>query len=421
MAVEKNQIDRERIFYAASKLLNNALLGVPRPWLAQQMRLAGVRFACDLENCYICLTGLSRHSYLLAAESEEGYFQSEYRVKDFLKAYMAQARCDFEFFYHNVTKEQVILFSPCGTSPPPMEVAQAIHGFVSGQLAQTMPRACALACNFTVLSPHIRAYEMLGAAFEQLSALKACAYFHMENVVFTPQLYESLLRPASLDEARKALNEIEALVLSRSAQAALQNLDRLGQTLKHSFDFQLTGEVCVMLKVLLSKWQNAYGFSLQQEALYNLRPERHLSIEGLWLAAREALTQAMAQIARAGKPFSPLTQEALSILRKQYHDQALSLAAMAGRLHVSGAHLSRTFKRDTGASFSRYLLTMRLERAGEMLACGALSVAQVARDAGIGDAAYFHRVFKRHTGMTPGQYREGAKKAVCPCQAPPGS
>ena len=416
--MEREQVDRERVFYVVSKLLNNALLGVPRSWLTQQMRLADVTFACDLDNCHICLTGIPRQSYLLAAESEESYFQSEYRIKDFLKAYMARARCGYEFFYHSVTKEQVILFTPRAASPPAMEIARAIHDFVSGQLAQTMPRVCAQACNFTVLSPHIGDYALLGVAFEQLALLKSRAFFHMESVVFTPSLYASLMRPATLDQARKAINEIEALALSRSPEEAISALNQLGLTLKHSFDRQLTSEVCVMLKVLLSKWQSAYGFTLGENVLQSLDPDRHLTFEGLWRAVREALAGAMTQIARAGKPFSPLTQEALAILGQSFSDQSLSLSGVAGQLHVSGAHLSRTFKRDVGASFSHYLLNLRMRRAAEMLAAGALSVREVASSAGLSDAAYFHRVFKRHTGMTPGKYRQGAKKDDHPDQGP---
>jgi AraC-like DNA-binding protein len=73
--------------------------------------------------------------------------------------------------------------------------------------------------------------------------------------------------------------------------------------------------------------------------------------------------------------------------------------------HMSASHFSRTFKKEHGTSFKRYLLRYRLERACEFLASAETSVKQAASAAGFTDCSYFGRVFRHCYGMTPRDYQ----------------
>lgn len=83
----------------------------------------------------------------------------------------------------------------------------------------------------------------------------------------------------------------------------------------------------------------------------------------------------------------------------------LRLDNLAMACHMSGSHFSRTFKKEHGTSFRRYLLRYRLERACEFLASAETSVKQAALAAGFNDCSYFDRVFRRRYGMTPRDYQ----------------
>ena len=73
--------------------------------------------------------------------------------------------------------------------------------------------------------------------------------------------------------------------------------------------------------------------------------------------------------------------------------------------HMSASHFSRTFKKEHGTSFRRYLLRYRLERACELLAMAETSVKQAASAAGFNDYSYFDRVFRHCYGMSPRDYQ----------------
>ena len=68
----------------------------------------------------------------------------------------------------------------------------------------------------------------------------------------------------------------------------------------------------------------------------------------------------------------------------------------------------RVFRQEQGASFGQHLLRYRMARACERLAHpGAL--AKEAPTVGFNDLSYFTWAFKRQLGLTPREYRAGAR------------
>jgi transcriptional regulator GlxA family with amidase domain len=67
--------------------------------------------------------------------------------------------------------------------------------------------------------------------------------------------------------------------------------------------------------------------------------------------------------------------------------------------------LKRRFKAATGATFIDYLQNLRIEEAKRLLETGQLPVDEIGMEVGYEDTSFFRRLFKRRTGLTPGQYR----------------
>ena len=66
--------------------------------------------------------------------------------------------------------------------------------------------------------------------------------------------------------------------------------------------------------------------------------------------------------------------------------------------------LSRAFREATGRSPHQYLLHRRVEAAKVLIRQG-LPLAEVAGQCGFSDQSYFTKVFQKHTGHPPGEYR----------------
>jgi len=94
-----------------------------------------------------------------------------------------------------------------------------------------------------------------------------------------------------------------------------------------------------------------------------------------------------------------------SFLEQNYAED-VCLEVLAQDLGMSPRNFSRRFKAATGRLPGNYLQAMRVAIAKEMLEGGARSVQVVSAAVGYEDAAFFRGLFKRATGMTPGEYRE---------------
>lgn len=67
-------------------------------------------------------------------------------------------------------------------------------------------------------------------------------------------------------------------------------------------------------------------------------------------------------------------------------------------------YLNRAFKKVTGQSISRYINTVRINQAKELIETTPLSVGEIGYLTGLNDPFHFSKVFKKYVGMSPTQY-----------------
>ena len=91
-------------------------------------------------------------------------------------------------------------------------------------------------------------------------------------------------------------------------------------------------------------------------------------------------------------------------LTKHYRETG----AIAGVVKVSGIperSLKRRFKMGTGTTLIGYIQNLRIEEAKRLLEKESASFEEISTEVGYENRAFFRRLFKRCTGLTPGQYR----------------
>jgi AraC-like DNA-binding protein len=87
------------------------------------------------------------------------------------------------------------------------------------------------------------------------------------------------------------------------------------------------------------------------------------------------------------------------------------LRTLARNARVSVAYLCRWFKIHTGKTVVEYLVERRIQAAIWKLREGDEKILSIALACGFNDLAYFNRVFKRITAMTPSRYRRKLRAA----------
>ncbi len=88
-----------------------------------------------------------------------------------------------------------------------------------------------------------------------------------------------------------------------------------------------------------------------------------------------------------------------------YSDSGMSIAMVAGEFHISESYFSQFFKKNTGQVFSKYLETLRINKACELIRDTSMSMDEIAAAVGYSSTLSFRRVFKKVMGVPPSSYR----------------
>ena len=103
-------------------------------------------------------------------------------------------------------------------------------------------------------------------------------------------------------------------------------------------------------------------------------------------------------------------QSALRYMHAHYEEEDLSLERIAEETHLTPDYLSSLFREDIGINPKRVLTEIRLTCAKKLLRDTEESVQEIAQKVGYASGNYFAKLFRRETGTTPSDFREGREE-----------
>ena len=101
-----------------------------------------------------------------------------------------------------------------------------------------------------------------------------------------------------------------------------------------------------------------------------------------------------------------IVKEAKNYIHAHYTDPNLSLNEVAGQVSFSPNHFSAMFSDEAGETFRDYLAKTRVTQAKRLLRTTGLKISEIAIQSGYNDPHYFSIIFRKHTGLSPQQFRE---------------
>jgi transcriptional regulator GlxA family with amidase domain len=130
------------------------------------------------------------------------------------------------------------------------------------------------------------------------------------------------------------------------------------------------------------------------------------------LQCAKALLLPMPRILQSGYSMLPVSKEHAderirgveTWLQQNFRDH-IPTRVLAARAGLAERTFGRHFKAATGHMPAAYVQALRIEAAKAMLEQGDMPIQAVSIDIGYDDVAFFRRLFKRSTGMTPVEYR----------------
>jgi len=101
---------------------------------------------------------------------------------------------------------------------------------------------------------------------------------------------------------------------------------------------------------------------------------------------------------------NPLVSQILDYLNNHFREE-FTISSVAAEFHLTSSYLSHLFKEHTGMSMWNYVVLRRL-RAFNDLIQKEQSVEQACYQVGFRNYSNFFRLYTKHTGLTPSQYKK---------------
>lgn len=86
--------------------------------------------------------------------------------------------------------------------------------------------------------------------------------------------------------------------------------------------------------------------------------------------------------------------------------QDLSVKMIADKVYLHPVYLSKIYKAETGEGLGDYMIRMRMERALYLLKNTNKKIYEITSELGYQNPQYFSKMFKKHYGMTPNEFRD---------------
>lgn len=239
----------------------------------------------------------------------------------------------------------------------------------------------ALAGSEAVISVYKRPDALTGELYTQLDAI--CRMIQERRLV----------------ESRASLIALPMLVRRRLGDSA-SNLSTERQ-------FFLSGVEAVLFNAAQIGYTGETAAAFRSEALEHLSLARtSFQLHEAWISAADRLIAEMSRL-YAGK-YDKLVERTKSYVDRRIESEqdapGVTLQDTARSVGVSAGHLSRVFRKVTGVTFERYLMTKRVERAQRLLLDPTSRVSEVAEKCEFCNPAYFARVFRKIAGCSPTEY-----------------
>lgn len=160
--------------------------------------------------------------------------------------------------------------------------------------------------------------------------------------------------------------------------------------------------------IILSGYEE---FKYAQQALnygaknYMLKPSRSSDILKQILEIADEAEGKADRLRTAESGHSGLVDRAREYVEEHYSEE-LTLQKVADVAGISAGYLSTLFSQFLNEGFVDYLNRIRIEHACDYLKQNYFKTYEIAYKVGYRDEKYFARVFKKVTGMTPGEYKK---------------
>lgn len=218
------------------------------------------------------------------------------------------------------------------------------------------------------------------------------------------KLIESLLPDIILTDIR--MPKIDGLKMISMIKKIKPDCQIIILTGFRNFDYAQKALNLGVFRLLLKPTKKAEIITTISEAIEQIKTirTRELQIASLKNKIKTICGEEESDKPEDNDKFQYLVNQAIAFMKINYPDN-IDLQTVANHLQISTWHLSKLLKRETGNNFVDILNEIRIDAAKKLLTESNYKIYEIASQVGYSDIAYFSKIFKRTTGVTPSQFR----------------
>ena len=222
-------------------------------------------------------------------------------------------------------------------------------------------------------------------------------------------------RDISSEEFDKLMtvSELTALIRQGDRAGVRREIDRLKQQL-----LDLGGKSYLFMKLFAANIFTSLFEDLQQFGIEKQDLDMDLMEEYRQITEMQSVEQAVERLYQYATRVIDLIERnsrnsnaktvtaARHYIEEHYMERTLTMDDVAKQIHMSPSYFSVVFKRETGVSFTDYLIRLRIRKSQELMRHTDLKIYEISARVGYDTAAYYSTAFKKETGISPTEYKK---------------
>lgn len=391
--------------YARSNMLNLIATGSPASSVFRGQERTGIK-----------ITDNPAHFCLFVTGKDEAFLYSIGRSKDdnvsiFNSICMKLKNMDnasdykLEPFYHNVTKQIIILINiPLNEKPNIRKklfydinkIVNDAYRLQLGELFLNNHIVSAVTEDFYDFGINVRKSFDLAVKYINDYHFFLKQYLVIDACIMSSKIEK--LEEHSIAMQVSILKEAVANYKQDNIEITLSKI--FIEMIKPTFSL----ETCNYAISLLNKLISSYN-SILESNINNLKSDNFIFIEDLKKEAIIIFKYISVKLYNKNIKISHEINKTKKYIQEHFKEQ-LTIESIANFIGFNKNYLCKKFKNEMGVTIHQYLILIRIDNAKQLLISSNCSIDNVAFDCGFYNVIYFRTIFKKNTGLTPTTFRE---------------
>ena len=391
--------------YARSNMLNLIATGSPASSVFRGQERTGIKITDNPAHFCLFVTGKDEAFLYSIGKSKDDNVSIFNSICMKLKNLENASDYKLEPFYHNVTKQIIILINIHENEKPNIrkklfydinKIVNDAYRLHLGELFMDNHIVSAVTEDFYDFGINVRKSFDLSVKYINDYHFFLKQYFVIDACVMSSKIEK--LEEHSIAVQVSVLKEAVANYKQDNIEITLTKI--FIEMIKPTFSL----EICNYAISLLNKLISSYN-SMLESNISNLKSDNFIFIEDLKKEAIYIFKYISVELYNKNIKISYEINKTKKYIEEHFQEQ-LTIENIANFIGFNKNYLCKKFKNEMGITIHQYLILIRIDNAKQRLINSDCSIDNVAFDCGFYNVIYFRTIFKKNTGLTPTTFRE---------------